>query len=407
MTTQKENIIKKQLIKKTKKLAELEKKLGFNEKIIENSEFKISRKIYACFDGFIILRTFSKDYQEPFLHVSTDQRIGVFKKTIPIRATDGKFYFLYELLKNTIGLEFRIGSKFDIGSNGGGIMIGDTFKIDGFQLMIYNYSEISEITETLEDIKFTMQASEKIDKLEYENYLLNSAIEKINLNKTPQIITEGKTDWKHFVTALRYFQKNGKFLEIKEDWFLRFGSGEDISNNICDTNFEFLNSVSNLNNILDSFIKSRDLELNSLKPVVIGIFDSDDKKAKERNDSKNKIYSFIIEPYNISTELLYKNDEIISLINNRRLYIGSEFCEKSKQLKSNRTINLGGDNNTLNKAGKNVIIDSNVFNQNGDNIALPKDIFSQKIYERKIKISKNSWSNFEHIFLKISEYIKT
>lgn len=405
MISQKENIIKNQLLKKTKKLAELERKLDFESSTSQDSKFKISRKIYACFDGFIILRTFSKDSEEPFLHLSTNQRINIFKKNIPIRATNGEVYSLYQLLKQTIGLEIRLGSKINIGSNGGGITIGDSIKIDGFQILIYSYSEMTEIAETLDDLKFTIDASEEIDKLKYENHLLKNTVEELNRSKKTQIITEGKTDWKHFLAALRFYHQRNKFKNIKEDWFLRFGSGEDISQENCGTNFELLNSVSNLNKILESFINSRNVDSLETKSTVIGIFDSDDSKAKVFNDSVNKVHSFLIEPDEISTELLYSETEIKTPINKRRLYIGSEFDPKSKQLKSNRLINLGGDNNTLNKAGKNVIIDSGVFDQTGSNVALTKELFAQNIFNNKIKVDEKSWERFEHIFERISEYL--
>lgn len=405
MTSQKEDIIKKQLLKKTKKLAELEKKLDFDTSTTQDTEFKISRKIYACFDGFIILRTFSKDFEEPFLHLSTNQRINIFKKNIPIRATNGQVYSLYELLKQTIGLEIRLGSKINIGSNGGGITIGDSIKIDGFQILIYSYSEMTEIAETLDDLKFTLEASEEINKLKYENHLLKNTVDELNKRKKTQIITEGKTDWKHFLTALKFYHHRNQFKNIKEDWFLRYGSGEDISQENCGTNFELLNSVSNLNKILESFINSRNVDSLETKSTIIGIFDSDDSKAKVFNDSVNKVRSFLIEPDKISTELLYSETEIKTPINKRRLYIGSEFDPKSKQLTSNRLINLGGDNNTLNKAGKNVIIDSGVYNQSGENIALTKELFAQNIFNNKIKVDEKSWERFEHIFERISELI--
>ncbi|MBK6283656.1 MAG: hypothetical protein IPF54_14300 [Draconibacterium sp.] len=167
----------------------------------------------------------------------------------------------------------------------------------------------------------------------------------------------------------------------------------------------FENNVSKLNKLLDSYIEARTIDNNLSKSVRIGIFDSDDSKAKARFDNENKIYSFLIQPNDISTEFLYSENEIKSQIDGKRLFIGTEFNEKTKRLKENSFINLGGDNNNLNKAGRNVIVDSDVYNEEGINLALTKEKFAQQIYYKEIIISDESLCNFRHIFSKISGYI--
>jgi hypothetical protein len=89
------------------------------------------------------------------------------------------------------------------------------------------------------------------------------------------------------------------------------------------------------------------------------------------------------------------------------LYIGTEFDSRTKKQISNPSINLGGNNNTLNKAGKDVIIDENVYDQNSQNIALRKEEYAKNIFMRKLPISDQSWENFRPTFNKLSKLIES
>ena len=399
-------IVKRQISKKIKKLAELEKALSMNDSNSDNLEFKVTRKVYACFDGFIILRTFSKDYIAPFeLFISPDRIKTFIKNQLLIRTKNGFYLKFYEAVNPVINMNWGIGTKLDLGSKGGGLRINQ-FEIDGLQIMIFDYNEIDQIKETLDDIKFIMYSDSEIQKLSEENVELKKTVSELNSVTAPLIISEGKTDWKYFLSALRFFKSKNQFEEIEEKWFLRFGSQDDITNDICETNFDFENSVSKLNKLLDSFYESRRIDSNIVKSIRIGIFDSDNSQAKIVTDNENEIYSFEIQPKNISTELLFSDTEIKSIIDGKRLYIGNEFNDKSKRLTENSSFNLGGDNNNLNKAGKNVIIDSDVYNDKGINVALTKEKFAQQIYNGNIKISEESWEKFRHVFDKILEYIR-
>lgn len=407
MNSSKDELIKKQLLKKIQKLAELEK----NQKVSENNDdtdkLMISRTIFAFIGGFVILRTFSKTKFTPFTLNVIPERIEVsIKKRIPFEMENGQIYNLYELLKNTVGLRLSIGSKLDIGSTGGGFILNDKTRIGGFQIMIFKNDQIEEISETLEDINFAIYSNNELERLKTENIELSKHIKEISEINEPIIITEGKTDWKYIISALRFYHSKNEYLNIKEEWFLKFGSLNDIKKSHCNTSFELENSVSKLNSILESFIDSRNIEKKQIKWPRIGIFDSDDKKVRNIYDVENKVFSLIIEPDNISTELLFSENEIKTEIEERRLYLGTEFDFKTGQLLADRNIIIGNDNNTRNKSGKNVIIDSNVYNSEGENIALSKEDFSTKIYNNEIKISEKSWENFRHIFIKISEFIK-
>ncbi len=400
--------------KKIKRLVNLESLL--------NTEFNsngvnlfISRKIFACIDGFVILRTFSKERYEPFKFSIAPIRLNVFlKNELPINTSDRGIVNFYNLLKKTIGLELRIGQTIDIGSNGSGVRIGNTSTfIDGFQLLIREYKDM----ESTEEIIIDMINAHKAYTSDLEIKILESQIaelqrsfdiltQEINKSTLPIIITEGKTDWKYFITALKYFHSRNEFVNIDPNWFLKFGTKEDVESGICDTKIELTNSVSNLNKILDSFVDARKIQSASKYSVIIGIFDSDDNTAKSINDFNKKVFSIIIKPKDISSEFLFSDTELKSSKNNRRLYIGEEFDKRTGQLLNDRSIILGTNNNTRNKAGKRKIIDTDVFNIKGINIAMSKDEFANAVYLGEIKISAESFLNFRHIFEKIEEFLK-
>jgi len=404
---QKDKIIQDQIRKKIEKLAKLEKELNEKQfRLAEKEEFKITRKIYACYDGFIIVRTFSKNNFEPFqLSISTERMALFIQNRLPCKTKDNQFLNLYKLLKNTIGIDIQTCRTVGLGNSANGITIGDQIEIDGFQLIIRNYDEMNEVKETLDDINFTIFTNTEIKQLEIENTELKNKIEELNIYEEPLIIAEGKTDWKYFISGLKHFHSNNEYTNIKESWFLKFGTDDDVRNNKCGTNFKLENSVSNLNKILDSFIETRNIETLNSNPIRVGIFDSDHSDAKTRNDLKNKVYSFLIEPKYISSELLFSDSELKTLISGRRLYFGNEFDEKTGQLIEDRSITLGNANETRNKAGKNKIIDSSVFNSNGVNIALSKEEFAISIFFNEISINSDSWNKFRHIFNKIDQIV--
>lgn len=165
------------------------------------------------------------------------------------------------------------------------------------------------------------------------------------------------------------------------------------------------NSSSMLIKILNSTILTRSFSNTLDKSIIIGIFDSDETQVKVIQNKDISVFSIIIQPENISTELLFLEHDFKQIINGKRLYNGLEFDKTTKKNNNDLTINLGGDNNSLNKAGKNVIIDSFVFNLQNENIALSKESFAQSVSQGVIAISDQSWLNFEHIFKEISEII--
>ncbi|MEN7552017.1 AAA family ATPase [Rapidithrix thailandica] len=228
---------------------------------------------------------------------------------------------------------------------------------------------------------------------------------KIESGNDILIITEGKTDWKYMLSALRYFHAKGEFSEIQESYFYRFGSAADVESSICDT--EIVNELSDakLRNYLNGLVESRKIDSSEVSQIRIGIFDSDNKNVKIVNNHSLGVYSFKISPENISTEFLFSDDEIKTIVTDKRLYIGTEFDGQSKINLTSSELSLGGESQNTNKAGKRVIIDSGVYNRSIENVALSKESFAQNIFQETITVSENSWENFRHIFNNILSFI--
>ncbi|NQU68711.1 MAG: ATP-binding protein [Candidatus Marinimicrobia bacterium] len=215
------------------------------------------------------------------------------------------------------------------------------------------------------------------------------------------IITEGKTDWKYLIKALKYFHQKSEFKQIEENYFYKFGSQEDIDRGICGTTALADLGETELKKVLANEITNRITDPKRRLKIRIGVFDSDTKiKIKEKKEFG--VYSFKIDPDGISTEFLFSDGEIKSSISGFRLYIGDEFDDRTKQHLSDN-LNLGSD--SQNKAGKKVIIDSDVYNEAGENISLTKEDFAQAIFNDKIKISEESWERFRHIFENILKWL--
>jgi hypothetical protein len=94
---------------------------------------------------------------------------------------------------------------------------------------------------------------------------------------------------------------------------------------------------------------------------------------------------------------LFKDEEIKTIINGKRLFIGDEFDSRSKRHKT-ENYNLGGESSNINKAGKRTIIETDVYNNKIENVAISKEKFAQEIYNEKIEICEESWNNFVQVF---------
>lgn len=172
---------------------------------------------------------------------------------------------------------------------------------------------------------------------------------------------------------------------------------------ICGCNISDELSESKLNNYLTSLISTRAIDINHTQ-VRIGIFDSDTNIRPHENKEK-KVFSFRIEPDGISTEFLFNDNEIKTDFDEKRLYVGVEFDKITKKHTCDPSLNLGGDNSNINKAGEKTIVESGVYNSENENIALPKEKFAQAVFNGEVNICEESWERFRHIFEKIQSFI--
>ena len=141
---------------------------------------------------------------------------------------------------------------------------------------------------------------------------LKAKVESIN---KPLIITEGKTDWKHFKAALTYFKEKKEY--------------EDVEIEICEYNENM--GDQELDKILSAYAK-----MPITPHQIIGIFDCDEgngRKIHKAGGTKqygNNIWGVSIpipdfRNYNtegISVEFLYKNEDLQRQDENgRRIYV--------------------------------------------------------------------------------------
>jgi len=219
------------------------------------------------------------------------------------------------------------------------------------------------------------------------------------------IYTEGKTDWRYFLKALEYFHSKNEYSEIKTEYFIKYGSKNDVILKKCGTEIENEMGDGNLESFLNGLKNTRLVEKQKSYHRVIGIFDSDNKNIKIIDEELLRIHSFKIDPDGISSEILFDESELKAFVDGKRLYLGNEFDKKTKQLIANRAISLGGDSPNSNKAGKRIVVDMDVFNEKAENIALSKDAFSVAVFNGKLNISDSSWEKFRHIFENIRTFI--
>lgn len=245
---------------------------------------------------------------------------------------------------------------------------------------------------TDEDLK--KNETKIIEEISKHNRILNDKITRITKDNRPIIITEGKTDIQHI--------RNAK---------------EKLNLNDIDVDFEQSEGDGNL-----SVILKRLAAMSSIRRIVIGIFDMDNKKMisdiKENNqkyiDYGNKVFAFCIPipnnnyGENISIEhyypekILRKEDE-----NGRRLFFGSEFYPSGNSIDGKYETKVS---NIQNKININGIIDEKVYYradlQHANSIALTKSAFAKLIESNSDFVEDFDYQSFILIFDRIREIIQ-
>lgn len=213
------------------------------------------------------------------------------------------------------------------------------------------------------------------------------------------IISEGKTDWKHFKAALSHFKENHEF--------------KDIDVEIVEYNFDF--GDSKLNSLLTQY------SLFPHKYKIIGIFDCDEANGKNihakggKKQYGNNIWGMSIpvpdfREYNtsgISIEFLYHDEDLKRLDENgRRIFVTSEFNENGR-LKSDPKIGVKNNHDVKNYVlpEKEKIQADEVIDIDGNSLALSKEQFATNILERNGNFSMANFDSFRPVFVRLRDII--
>lgn len=241
---------------------------------------------------------------------------------------------------------------------------------------------------------YAMMVSEN-ERYRSDFILLQKEIEG---NSKPLIITEGKTDWKHFKKALKCFQSSGDYTDIDVD-FLEY---ED----------EINMGDSHLESLLKNFSKVKQSK------KIIGIFDCDEANGKKYASDRfknlgNNVFVFSIQKpeyrrnhSGISVELLYQDFDIQKAdSNNRRLYLTSEFNERGRLISN---VDISCENTEKIKryldANNSKIIDDGVTDGK-DNFALSKNCFANNVLNEIAPFDNVDFDGFKCVFEIIREII--
>ena len=215
----------------------------------------------------------------------------------------------------------------------------------------------------------------------------------------PLIVTEGKSDWKHLKAALAALQSNGQFQDLDiefHDYEYTMGNKKLL---------KYCQNASKINR----------------KRKVILVFDRDISTVNNRVAAKNQnykgwgknVFSLLIpvpnhriKTPNISIEFYYSDAEITCKdTNGQRLYLSSEFKDKSGQHKTTPNIVCQS-----NKKHSRIlcVIDEKVIETNNNkerDISLSKDKFATNILKGVGNFNNFDFSAFSSIFQVIETII--
>ena len=250
------------------------------------------------------------------------------------------------------------------------------------------FEEFNRAYEVFDDL--TNEKREEIKELQ----------EKVSHFTKPVIITEGKTDWKHFKRALEYFKDNGEF----ENLDIKFMEYEDTDLKMSESQLEKL--ITELSKV-------------SRPNKVIGIFDCDTSTGKKYEDKeKQKLSSHVyglaiptpdFRSYHngICTEFLYKDGDLKKVNGDgRRIFLSEEFSKKGR-LKEDKGIVFGNKdkikNNLTRKSSK--IIDYDVTDKEEKDLALSKNEFSKHILDKVEPFDTMDFEGFRALFENIKNIL--
>ncbi len=237
--------------------------------------------------------------------------------------------------------------------------------------------------------------NEKYATLYTENAKLIQDLEK------PIVITEGKTDWKHFKAAFEILKNESKYASL--DFTLHEFSEDQGDGEL----YKRLLAFSKIPN----------------KYKIIGVFDCDEDNGKRIHQKSNGIESYgnnvygmtipipKFRSYNdgISVEFLYNDTDLKKTDSNgRRLYVTSEFNENGR-LKSNKSIGVRNADKIKKYLSQESekIKDNDVFDLDDNSLALSKEEFATHVLEKHAPFDDMDLSAFSEVFDRLMEIINS
>ena len=226
---------------------------------------------------------------------------------------------------------------------------------------------------------------------------LKSKMKTVN---KPVVISEGKTDWKHFKAALNHLKELGEYTDLDVE--------------ILEYDFDF--GDSKLHTLLNQY------KMFPHRYKVIGIFDCDEDNGKKIHKAGgireygNNVWGMSIpvpefRSYNtegISIEFLYKDDVIkCADVDGRRLYVTSEFNENGR-LKTNPhigVVNIYDVIKNLLPSQEKVLADG-VIDINGNSLALSKEQFAKNILYKNDGFENVDFEGFRAVFDRLMDILQ-
>ena len=227
----------------------------------------------------------------------------------------------------------------------------------------------------------------------------NELKNKVKIINKPIVITEGKTDWKHFKAALRFFQENHEF--------------EDLDVELLEYDFDF--GDSKLHNLLNQY------KTFPPKYKIVGIFDCDEANGRIISATDgikeygHNVWGMSIpipnfRSYNtsgISIEFLYKDEDLKRRDEHgRRIYTTSEFDENGR-LKTEHRIGVKNNHDVKNYVlpEKEKIQADEVIDIEGNSLALSKEQFATNILDRNGDFANMDFEAFKPVFERLRDII--
>lgn len=216
-------------------------------------------------------------------------------------------------------------------------------------------------------------------------------------NYMAEIWTEGKTDWQILKAAKERLEidLNIKFHEFDDDM------GDQTLLQRCQSFADRENPRPII------FIFDHDNHR-----VLRQILDETDKSIKNWG---NNVYSLALpipksrcQMRGMSIEFYFSDEDICTEFDGKRLFLSSEFSERSGRLSSNPDVGIAHKGRVKGRTSKEkaIIISEDVYNSNEKNIALSKAKFARYIYSNHPATMNFDFSNFRLVFKLIQDIME-